>query len=133
MHQLIFFGSNSKMDIQDTRKANLITLIGDPRKRGAVARFSKSHNLNPAQISQIIKGKRAIGEKLARKLEDSIGLEPSSAPGFDHSIDGAIKKNIDKVSKCGATNAYIESRHTDNDMGFKGASHVTLVGFNYKK
>jgi len=57
----------------------------------------------------------------------------SSAFSFDHSIEGAIKKNIKEVCKCGVTNAYIESRHTQSEMGLKGVSHVTLVGFRYKK
>ncbi|MBI1920303.1 MAG: hypothetical protein HYS23_04385 [Geobacter sp.] len=57
----------------------------------------------------------------------------SSAFSFDHSIEGAIKNNIKKVCDCGVTNAYIESRHTQSEMGIKGVSHVTLVGFRYQQ
>lgn len=56
----------------------------------------------------------------------------SSAFSWDHSIEGAIKKNIEKICECGVANAYIESRHTQSEMGIKGVSHVTLVGFRYK-
>lgn len=56
----------------------------------------------------------------------------TSAFSWDHSIEGAIRKNIEKICECGVTNAYIESRHTQSEMGIKGVSHVTLVGFRYK-
>ena len=56
-------------------------------------------------------------------------VEGSSAFSFDHSIEGAIKNNIDKVCKCGVTKAYIESAHTESRMGIKGVSYVNLVGF----
>lgn len=74
---------------------------------------------------------RAEAEKLGKIIEACV-VSGSSVPGFDHSPEGAIKKNIKGVCGCGATKAYVESRHTDNDMGFKGASHVTMVGFNVK-
>lgn len=56
-------------------------------------------------------------------------VEGSSAFSFDHSVEGAIKNNIDKVCRCGATQAYIESAHTESKMGIKGVSYINLVGF----
>lgn len=56
-------------------------------------------------------------------------IEGSSAYSFDHSIEGAIKNNIDKVCKCGVTKAYVASAHTESHMGIKGVSYVNLVGF----
>ena len=52
----------------------------------------------------------------------------SSVPGWDHSLNGAIKKNIKKVCECGASAAYIQSQHTEITLGVKGVSHVTLIG-----
>ena len=56
-------------------------------------------------------------------------VEGSSAFSFDHSIEGAIKNNIDKICMCGVAKAYIESTHTESQMGIKGISYVNLVGF----
>lgn len=56
-------------------------------------------------------------------------VEGSSAFSFDHSIEGAIKNNINKICQCGVKNAYIESAHTESKMGIKGASYINLVGF----
>lgn len=56
-------------------------------------------------------------------------VEGSSAFSFDHSTEGAIKNNINKICQCGVTNAYIESTHTESQMGIKGISYVNMVGF----
>lgn len=56
-------------------------------------------------------------------------VEGSSAFSFDHSIEGAIKNNIDKICQCGVSKAYIESAHTESQMGIKGVSYINLVGF----
>ena len=56
-------------------------------------------------------------------------VEGSSTFSFDHSIEGAVKNNINKICQCGVTNAYIESAHTESNMGIKGVSYVNLVGF----
>lgn len=56
-------------------------------------------------------------------------VEESSAMSFDHSINGAIKNNIAKVCTCGVTKAYVQTAHTESDMGIKGVSYVSLVGF----
>lgn len=56
-------------------------------------------------------------------------VEGSSAFSFDHSIEGSIKNNINKICQCGVRNAYIESAHTESQMGIKGVSYINLVGF----
>ncbi len=53
----------------------------------------------------------------------------NSAPSFDHSVPGAIKKNIKHLCACGADKAYIQSSAT-GAMG--GPSSVSMVGFDYK-
>lgn len=55
----------------------------------------------------------------------------SSAFSFDHSISGAINKNVSKVCECGADSAYIQSRSTESSLGMRGVSNVTLVGIRY--
>lgn len=57
-------------------------------------------------------------------------VEGSSAFSFDHSPEGAIKNNINKICQCGVRKAYIESAHTESQMGIKGISYINLVGFN---
>ena len=66
------------------------------------------------------------------KITEVCVVSGNSAFSFDHSIEGAIKKNIGKICKCGVRNAYVESRHTESHMGIKGVSYVNLVGFRYK-
>lgn len=56
-------------------------------------------------------------------------VEGSSAFSFDHSIEGAVKKNVKKVCECGVNKAYISSAHREAEMGFEGVSYVNLVGF----
>ncbi len=56
-------------------------------------------------------------------------VEGSSAFSFDHSTEGAIKNNINKICQCGVKNAYIESAHTESQMGLKGISYINLIGF----
>lgn len=56
-------------------------------------------------------------------------VEGSSAFSFDHSIEGAIKNNINKICQCGANKAYVISAHTESEMGIKGVSYVNMVGF----
>lgn len=66
-------------------------------------------------------------------IEEICVVSGSSAFSFDHTVEGAIQKNIDKLCGCGVSNAYIDSRHTVSEMGLSGVSHVTLIGFEYKK
>ncbi|CAI8740949.1 transposase [Pseudomonas sp. IT-196MI5] len=56
-------------------------------------------------------------------------VEGSSAFSFDHSTEGAIKNHINKLCQCRVRNAYMESAHTESQMGMKGISYINLVGF----
>ena len=56
-------------------------------------------------------------------------VEGNSSFSFDHSIEGAIKKNVKKLCGCGVSKAYLASSHTQAEMGIKGVSHVNLIGF----
>ena len=65
------------------------------------------------------------------QIQELCVVSGNSAPGWDHSIKGAIKKTKKKVCGCGADNAYIQSQSRQSDMGLSGVSYVTLVGFRY--
>lgn len=65
-------------------------------------------------------------------IQEVCTVEGSSVMSFDHSLDGAIKKNLPALCKCNVDMAYIQSHHRQSDMGFKGLTHVTLVGFRLK-
>ncbi len=62
------------MDIKEIRKANLIRIIGNAHERGAPSQFAKKYNLPPDQVRHVLTGYRTMGEKLARKFEEAIGL-----------------------------------------------------------
>lgn len=53
----------------------------------------------------------------------------SSAYSFDHTIEGAIKKNFEKICACGANKAFITAAHTQPDFLINRVAHVNLVGF----
>jgi hypothetical protein len=85
------------------------------------------------------KGDCSIQVFYSKQAVDDLGpvrevcvVEGSSAASFDHSQDGAIRKNLSALCKCGVDMAYVSSSHRDNDMGFKGISYVTLIGFKLK-
>lgn len=63
------------MNISEIRIQNLAALIGDREKHGAVAEFSRKHNLDPAYVRQLLDGHRNMGEKSARNFEEKIGLD----------------------------------------------------------
>jgi hypothetical protein len=84
---MIFFELNNRMDIREVRRANLMRLIGSPNEHGAAAQFATRHNLNPDQIRHILTRHRQMGEKLARKLELSIGLP---ALALDNPLDSRV-------------------------------------------
>lgn len=69
---------------------------------------------------------RAVEHGMSREV---CVVEGSSAFSFDHSIEGAIKKNVGKVCDCGVSKAYVASAHTESRMGIRGVSYVNLVGF----
>lgn len=76
--------------ITETRLDNLLALI-ENETRGNVAKFARIHNLSDTQLRTLKSKERTIGEKLARRLEKSIGLAvgaldvPGLKPGADPS------------------------------------------------
>ncbi|MES2625936.1 MAG: hypothetical protein V4628_11710 [Pseudomonadota bacterium] len=63
------------------------------------------------------------------QIIEACSVSGSSAFSFDHTLEGAIKKNIDEVCGCGVTEAYVESRQRESELGMRGVSYVTLIGF----
>lgn len=56
-------------------------------------------------------------------------VDGSSAFSFNHTTDGAIKKNIARICGCGVSQAYIASSQGQTNLGLNGPAHVNLVGF----
>lgn len=91
------------------------------------------------QIETFSKGNCTIQVFYSKTLADEAGatqevcrVEGSSAFSFDHSLRGAIKNNLKALCECGVDMAYLSNHHTVSDMGFKGITHVNLVGFKFK-
>lgn len=63
------------MDIHEIRKRNLRALIPDINEHGSVAAFARQHNLDPTYVRQILKDHRRMGEKAARKFEETLKLK----------------------------------------------------------
>lgn len=61
------------IDIQAVRRANLILLIDESGGQRALA--AKGEDINSTYLSQLVRGKRPIGERAARSLEQKLGLE----------------------------------------------------------
>lgn len=68
----------------------------------------------------------------AGPIQEVCTVEGSTAFSFDHSLEGAVKKNLPALCACGVDMAYIATHHTQSDMGLKGVTHVNLVGFKLK-
>lgn len=62
--------SNCRVDNKTTRRLNLEGLIGESE---TIAKLAKLHDLNESLLSQIRTGKRNVGDKLARKIEENVG------------------------------------------------------------
>lgn len=60
------------MEIEDIRLANLEVLIRDA---GRPADFCRRVNMSPSYMSQIRTGRKVLGSSLARKIEDTLGIE----------------------------------------------------------
>lgn len=73
---------------------------------------------------------KAQAEKFG-SINELVVITGTSSMSFDHSIRGAVKKNVDKLCGTGSTHAYIRSQHTEYSGGLAGVSHVTLVGIRY--
>lgn len=59
------------MESKEIRLNNLLTLAG---KYGRIVEFCDRINMNPSYFSQIKSGKKAIGDDIARKVEEKLGL-----------------------------------------------------------
>ncbi|WP_061238209.1 S24 family peptidase [Pseudomonas composti] len=83
------------MDIYEIRKANLVELIGNRRKKECADKWE----LNPAHLSQILslKTEKNLGDDVARRIEDREGLPrgwldalrhsaAEAAEGFTHNV-----------------------------------------------
>lgn len=67
------------MDIVSLRRINLRAAIDAAIASGKFssdADFANHYDINPSQISQMVKGHGSFGEKAARNLEKKIGWEP---------------------------------------------------------
>lgn len=67
------------MDIVSLRRTNLRAAIDAAIASGKFssdADFANHYDINPSQISQMVKGHGSFGEKAARNLENKIGWEP---------------------------------------------------------
>jgi hypothetical protein len=58
--------------IQSNRIKNLKALI---KKHGSAVELSKATNTYTGYFSHVIGGRRNLGDKLARRIEDSLGLQ----------------------------------------------------------
>lgn len=65
------------MDVKDTRRANLKLLIRaiTGTRRGAQRRFAELTDIVPAHLSQMVSGSRAVGDTIARRIEENLNLE----------------------------------------------------------
>lgn len=59
------------MESKEIRLNNLLALAG---KYGRIVEFCERINMNPSYFSQIKSGKKAIGDDIARKVEEKLGL-----------------------------------------------------------
>jgi transcriptional regulator with XRE-family HTH domain len=57
--------------ISDIRLGNLRLLIS---KYGGQRRLADAAEMNPSHLSQIVTGRRGLGETLARRIEETLGL-----------------------------------------------------------
>lgn len=59
------------MDVRDVRRKNILKLIGNNSQRA----WAESVGMLPAHVNQVIKGRRNVGYKLARKIEATLGMD----------------------------------------------------------
>lgn len=60
------------MDIKEIRLANLIDLLG---RSGLDVDFCKKIDMNPSYLPQLKAKTKSIGDKVARRIEERLGLE----------------------------------------------------------
>lgn len=72
--------------VSEFRRANLATLI-DTRSKGVQKDFAEMTDLAPGHVSQMINATRKMGDDVARRIEDHLGLPPGSMdypPAYFH-------------------------------------------------
>lgn len=86
------------MNIYETRRSNLTKHIDDADEFGAVAAFAKKYNLDATYVRQILNNHRKMGEKAARKFEETLKIkrgsleinEPQGKYQFNQLSDAAL-------------------------------------------
>lgn len=74
------------------RRKNLEDLI-QSESDGVKKAFAERTGLAPAHVSQMVNGTREVGEKVARRIEQAIGL-PAGYMDVDHESETVIQENI---------------------------------------
>jgi len=92
------------MDIVSLRRINLRAAIDAAIASGRFssdADFANHYDINPSQISQLVKGHGSFGEKAARNLEKKIGWEAGlldAAPGVDDQIQNFLTNTASAIT-----------------------------------
>jgi transcriptional regulator with XRE-family HTH domain len=61
----------------EVRRARIKALVDKAKRDEGLnqAQFARKHGLDPTHLSQMLKGKRGIGNAIAMRIEDSLMLE----------------------------------------------------------
>jgi phage repressor protein C with HTH and peptisase S24 domain len=84
-HQMVKIRSNLGMEKADIRRANLRILINELAE-GNGTKFAEMVGKKQSYISDVLRGKKSFGEKVARSIEVTLGLHKESLdkPPSDH-------------------------------------------------
>lgn len=66
---------NTMKTIREIRRDNLIRLAQSYKSK---RKFASDMGLAPAHMNQLLSGARDMGEEVARRIEDALGLTPGS-------------------------------------------------------
>lgn len=69
------------------RREKLAEVVARCSDKGTVAEFARLYNLNETFIRQLLGRNRNIGEKVARELEEQLGLQFMELDGLTFSSD----------------------------------------------
>lgn len=102
----------TSVDIREIRRGNLLDLLGD----GKHIEFAERIDLSASHFSQILSGRNKIGDKLARKIEERLGIKPyaldesemRSAAEIDADALITITQHITATLKAGGADWPIE-------------------------
>lgn len=76
---------------KDIRRENLgILVFRNGRKSGQVKEFAIAHDLSPAHVSQMLNGHRAMGDEVARRIEDAQHLVRGWMDTAHHSVSETL-------------------------------------------